>query len=165
MQTAVTLPRTSLASLFEVIFSEPVTVCTSDSDYGQQTTIFTSPPAALEYLEGRSYVGYALHYPDSGGYVEDRLVKLDPAKCQGHTFRHCVGGWGLIHVQLKKQHDLFECRVAVNTSKRAAAWAGTHPELKDPALWRWPAVERHARKLIRHLKGAAQQDAARDKER
>jgi hypothetical protein len=155
MQATVVLTRTALESLFEAIFGESVTVYTSDSRFGEKTRTFASPSEALEYLEGEQYVGYALHYPDVGGYIEDRLVKLDPAKCQGHAFRHSMGGWGLIHLQLKKKRDGVECKVAVNTSKRAAAWASTYPELKDPALWKWPMVEKHARKLIRRLESGA----------
>ena len=154
MQTTAVLAQASLESLIEAIFREPVTVYTSDSRFGEKTRTFASPSEVLQYLEGEQYVGFALHYPDAGGYVEDRLVKLDPEKCGGHMFRHSMGGWGLIHLQLKKRKDGIECRVAVNTPERAAAWASTHPELKDPALWKWPEVEKHARKLGRHLKGA-----------
>ena len=155
MQATVVLPQASLKLLFEAVFAEPVTVYTSDSRFGEATRIFSSPSEALEYLAGEPYVGYALHYPDVGGCVDDRRVKLDPAKCNGHTFRHSMNGWGLIHLQLKKRQGAVECRVAVNTPGRAAAWSASHPELKDPALWKWPMVEKHARKLIRLLKSGA----------
>ena len=159
MQATVALPADSLKALLDAVFVGAVTVYTSDSAFGEATRVFTSPSEALVHFEDKSYAGYAVHYVDAGGRIEDRRVELDPSKCNGHTFRYSVGGWGLIHIQLKRQATTLECRVAVNTSKRAARWFSTHPELGDPALWRWPVVEKHARRLIRHLKVAAQQRA------
>jgi hypothetical protein len=65
-------------------------------------------------------------------------------------------GWGLIQLQIDyKAAPVIDCRFAVNTKKRAQAWAQTFPELGTPEQWEWKAVERQARRLIRVLRHGA----------
>jgi len=98
-------------------------------------------------------VGGTLKVTRCIGHVEARRISLDPKKCDGHTFRYSLDGWGLIQIQITENgQGLCECRIAVNSPKRAQAWADTYPAYQDPKLWNWPIVERHTRKLIRHLK-------------
>lgn len=142
-------------------FSEPVSVSTVYSDFGERIKRFSSVDELEGHRCGRPFESYALHYRDTGGHVEERRISLDPNKCGGHAFRHSVDGWGLIHIQItEKEHNLCECRIAVNSPKRTQAWASTYPEYEAPNQWNWEATEKHARKLIRHLKKIAAQQIA-----
>src|SRR4030095_3135872 len=97
-------------------------------------------------------------------YVLNRRVSLDPQKCEGHSFRYSVGGWGVIHVQLRLGRTAeVSCSISVNSRKRANAWFATHPEFKDPKLWNWKAVEKHAARLSRRVRALAQQTIAADR--
>jgi hypothetical protein len=69
------------------------------------------------------------------------------------TFRHELTGWGVIQLQFdfKKRPDI-ECHIGVNAKKRANLWSSTYPNMGAPGLWSWNVVERHAGRLIRHLR-------------
>lgn len=156
MQTTVTIPTSSLRSLFDVVFRDPVKVATTYSDLSEKIKYFNSPEEIEGHLRGRSFESYALHYLDCGGNVEERRIALNPSKCGGHTFRYSIDGWGLILIQItEKLPALVECRIAVNTVARAEKWADTYPEYGNPLMWNWKLVEKHARRLIRHVKKIA----------
>jgi hypothetical protein len=119
---------------------------------------FSSLADLSEYIDtkrkqGVRHVALAVEFRDVKGHVRTRRIALKPEKCEGATWRETVEGWGLVHVQFAFLKDgLVECRVAVNSDKRAAAWASTNPDLRDPKLWDWKVVEKHARRLIRILR-------------
>jgi len=169
MPASVLVPVANLQSLVEAIF-EPsaVSVFTSDSDHGEETLQFHSAAEVLAHFHrkvgsGSKSESYAAHYAETGGHVENRRVTLDPKKCKGHMFRYSVGGWGVIHIQVKlRGPSLTDCTIHVNSQKRAEAWAATAPNLESPELWNWPLVEKHVRRLSRQLKKSAQQSAAPD---
>ena len=101
------------------------------------------------------FLQYSLHYQESLGHVLKRKIMLKQSKC-GHSWRWTVEGWGLIQFQADlKQLPKIECRIAVNSQKRAELWADTISELRSPALWDWQIVERHASRLIRRLRKLA----------
>jgi hypothetical protein len=132
------------------------------SDHEQRLRSFADLASLVDYVgsrrkEGVRHVAFAVHFQDVQGYVRTRTIQLKPEKAQGATWRETVEGWGLVHVQLAFLDDgLVECRLAANSAPRASAWASTNPELRDPALWDWKLVDRHARRLIRVLqKGAS----------
>ena len=163
MPASVLVPVAHLESLVEAIFETPaVAVFTSDSDYGEETLEFHSAAEVLAHFHrkvaaGSLFEGYAVHYTETGGHVANRRIVLDPKKCKGHTFRYSLGGWGVIHVQVKlRGPSMTDCTISANSQKRAEAWAGTAPEFKSPTLWNWPLVEKHARRLCRQLKKSAQ---------
>jgi hypothetical protein len=54
-------------------------------------------------------------------------------------------------VHFTKKHNTLECRVAVNTEKRANSWKETYPKMQDPRLWQWKVVERNARRIFRSV--------------
>jgi hypothetical protein len=102
------------------------------------------------------FLQYCLHYQESLGHVAERKITLKQSTCGGHSWRWTVEGWGLIQFQADlKQLPKIECRIAVNSQKRAELWADTISELRSPALWDWQIVERHASRLIRRLKKLA----------
>lgn len=156
--------------ILEHVFAQPaVDVLTSESEPSEMTQRFDSELACVAYFrkrveDGSSFIAFAVHYLETGGYVQDRRVSLDPQKCKGHTFRYSVGGWGVIHVQLHVGSDnLVGCSITVNSEKRANAWFATYPEFRDPDLWNWQLVTRHARRLQRQLKRLAQQTIPADR--
>ena len=163
MQSTATLSRESFTELAEFLFESgaPV-VFHAYSDYDQPLRSFRTRSELIADIEaalekGQKSLLLALHYPDTKGHVAQRKITLDPKKCDGHTWRYSVEGWGLIQFQGDLRHaPLIECRIAVNTQKRAEAWAGTYPELRDPYLWDWGLVQRHAGRIIRRMKKIAE---------
>ena len=172
MPAALAISIDDVPRMFEAVFAPgQAAVFTSDSEPGTETHAFASPAELATHFSscihsGKTYIAYAVHYPDTGGFVEDRRVSLNPQKCNGHTFRYSVGGWGVIHVQFHiSKSSQVTCSVSVNSRARATAWFDTYPELKNPDLWHWPMVEKHARRLLRRLKDLAQQNIPADRPR
>jgi hypothetical protein len=170
MPAAISISLDAVPPLLRTVFEHPgVTVYTSDSEFGEATTTFRSLDELTAHFQARieaekNFVAYAVHYSEMRGYIQDRRVSLDPQKCHGHTFRYSVGGWGLIHIQLRlKRAGEVSCSISVNSQKRAIAWFATYPELKDPDLWNWKAVEKHARRLSRRVSALAQQTIPADR--
>jgi hypothetical protein len=163
MQSTATLSREGFTELAEFMFESgaPV-VFPAYSGYGQSLRSFRTPAELIADIESafatdQKSLQFALHYPDTKGHVAQRKIALDPKKCDGHTWRYAVEGWGLIQFQGElRRAPAIECRVAVNTQKRAEAWAGTHPELRDPGLWDWSVVQHHAGRIIRKMKKIAE---------
>ena len=109
-----------------------------------------------EIHAGQTFLFYCIHYPDTRGYVLKQKIKNNPKKSGEHTWHMTVEGWGLIQLQADLKHaPEVECRVAVNSEKRAAAWAGSYPEFRSPELWDWKAVQKHTARIIRRLKKIA----------
>lgn len=100
---------------------------------------------------GRHQYAFGLWYPSMKGLVLERKIVFDPPR-DGHTHRHSLGGWGLIHLHLYcTPSNRLQCRVAVNSMSRALAREARYPELGPVADWDWKAVERLAYKLTRRL--------------
>ena len=164
MQSTATLNQEGFTELAEFVFQSgaPV-VFHAYSDYGEPLRRFRTPAELINEIQsafgrGQKFLHFAIHYPETNGHVAERRITLDPRKCAGHTWRYTVEGWGLIQLQGDVRHaPAIECRVAVNTQKRAEAWAGTHPSLGNPELWDWRVVQRHAGRIIRKMKRIAEQ--------
>jgi hypothetical protein len=167
MQSTATLSREAFTELAEFVFESgaPV-VFEAYSGYGQRLRRFRAPSELLAEIEstlagGQKSLHLAIHFPDAKGHVAERKIKLDPKSCDGHTWRYTVEGWGLIQFQGDLRHaPTIECRVAVNTQKRAEAWANTYPELRDPELWDWGVVQQQAGRISRRMKKIAEPCAA-----
>ena len=92
---------------------------------------------------GKEFFDFAIWYPSSAGSVEKERIELKPDKCDGHTFRYAIGGWGIFHLQCDfKRVPLIECRIAVNSQTRAKKWEPTYPDLLPVQEWNWPAIEK-----------------------
>lgn len=132
------------------------------SGYGQPLRRFRTRSELIAEIEtafatGLNSLQFALHFPDTKGHVAERKIALDARKCDGHTWRYTVEGWGLVQLQADlRRLPVIECRVAVNSQARAEAWASTHPELRDPGLWEWSVVQRHTGRIIRKMKEIAE---------
>jgi hypothetical protein len=162
MQSTATLSREGFCELAGFVFesSAPV-VFHAYSGYGQPVRSFRTPSELIAEIESAFTTGlkslqFALHFPDTKGHVAERKIALDGKKCDGHTWRYTVEGWGLIQLQADlRRLPVIECRVAVNTQARAEAWASTYPEFRNPGLWDWSVVQRHAGRIIRKMKTIA----------
>ena len=161
MQRTDTVPEAAIDSILAAAFQDSPRVYESYSECERHTRSFPSAEAVLGHIraeraKGIRYLGLAVHYPAAKGHVAMRRIDLIPEKNNGATWRESVEGWGLIHLQLTfSGQDAVECRITVNSSKRAAAWVQTVPKLGDPSQWDWPVVEKHAWRLIRVLRKAA----------
>ena len=98
--------------------------------------------------------GFGIYHPEFGGKILISRIELNPDKCNGKRFRYRLDGWAIIFVQLdlrNGEHEI-ECRISVNTKKRAEAWHTTNSELGAPELWNWKKVESIARRIIKKIK-------------
>ncbi len=169
MQREETIASNDTKEIVEAIFAagDP-TVYEAYSAFDSDIVAFSNAGGLLSYIamprpKKESFLGFVVYYPDTRGFVEKRKINLDKEKCDGHSYRYSMSGWGLIQFQLNLQNaPHIACRFAVNTEKRANRWFATYPELKSPELWNWRAVEKHARRLIRELTKYAQQGAPVD---
>ena len=164
MQREEIIASDDISRIVEAIFaSGNPKVYEAYSAFDSDILSFSNAGKILSYIaiprpkEKESFLGFAVHYPDTRGFVKKRKINLHKEKCGGHSYRYSMDGWGLIQFQLdlQKAPDI-ACRFAVNTEKRANTWFDTYPELKSPDLWDWKAVEKHARRLIRELRKYAQ---------
>ncbi len=161
--------RSRLPELTHAVFAaEPPEVYEAYSAYEREPQRFTTAKQ-LDLLlldgipEGNAHLDLALWYPSCGGRVEKELIHLQPEKCDGHTFRYSIGGWGIFRLQCDSRPDsLVECRIAVNSHKRSATWEAHYPEWLAVEAWNWPAVEKHERRLLRKLRSLASQGAVFD---
>ena len=151
----------AIQALADAIFKErPSTVVEAYSAFSQELRTFQSASELCAYATAQrgsrdGSVHVAVHYPDMAGRVVRTRVPLEPKKCDGHTYRYRVDGWGLIWVYLQLRPANLESFVSANSEKRANAWAPTFPEIDAPSTWDWPVVARHLRRLRRALKLAA----------
>ncbi len=159
MQGSADICSSDVGPLLSAVFiDEHVDVYTAYSNFGKRIRKFSDVAALRHYADEtlgveNGFLYLALRYPDSGPRVQVKKIALDPKKCDGHRFRYCVEGWGLIYIQCDAQRPpLLTCRISANTRKRALAWRSTYEELGNPDEWNWTAVERHTRRLIRLLR-------------
>ena len=168
MQGQAVIASSDVPRIVEAVFALGVPgVYEAYSAFDSEILSFPGPQELAAYIQERSvresFLGFVLYFPDTRGFVEKERIRLDPKKCDGHTFRYRISGWGVIQFQLDfGKPKGVECRFAVNSEARANRWFGTYPEMKSPALWEWKLVEKHTRRLVRELKKYAQQGTPAD---
>ena len=167
MQSSATLSHAGFTELAAFVFdSDAPVVFHAYLAYGQPLCSFRTASEFISDVDAaiaseQKSLHYALHYRETKGYVAERKIALNSKSCEGHTWRYSVEGWGLIQLQADlRRTSGVECRVAVNTQKRAEAWASTYPDLRDPGLWDWRVVQQHAGRIIRKMKKIAEQGGA-----
>ena len=169
MQREETINNTDVNKIVDAVYAigEPE-VSEAYSECSKDIVSFDRAAGLMNYIneavsKNEEFLYFAVYYPEAKGFVEKEKIKLVPKACDGHTFRFCINGWGIIYFQLDyKKEPNVKCRFAVNTEKRANNWIDTYPNLKSPSLWDWKLVEKHARRLIRQLKKYAQKDSPVD---
>ncbi|MGK5031632.1 hypothetical protein [Janthinobacterium sp. MDT1-19] len=103
----VAISEAGSAATAEAIFAKPgAAVAQAYAAPEHETLHFHSPEELCGYAvgleaEGASEVLLAMHYPDIGGHFAPRRSALDPAKCDGLTYRYVCEGWGVIRVYLR----------------------------------------------------------------
>jgi hypothetical protein len=162
MQGNALITKESLFELVEFIFeSGGVTVFQAYSHFDEALREFKVASELIcdmeaEMENSQKLLFYTLHYSDAMGSVSKRKIYLNPRSADGHTWRWKVEGWGLIDLQAgSKQIPKIDCRIAVNSQKRAERWAEGILELGDPNGWDWKIVEKYAGRLIRRMKKLA----------
>ena|SRR5690554_2069014 len=108
--------------------------------------------------EKKKQLGFGIYNPKSKGKFSIKKLKLDPKYCNGKTYRNRIDGWGIIyiHLNLLNTENEIECRISVNSKKRAENWKNTNPEFGNPDLWEWNIIESYARIIINRLKNYTQ---------
>jgi hypothetical protein len=159
MQTSQQISLEQLNEIVAAVFAQgPVVVRQAYSNFGCATREFADADALLDELNCEPGVvdvfrQYTLYYIEAKGHTHERRVDLKPEACNGHTFRFCQEGWGLIQLQCDfRKHPMVECRVAVNSAVRASNWSDTYPGFQSPNSWDWAVVERKAGRLVRLLR-------------
>lgn len=159
MQTSQKISVDQLDELVATVFAQgPVVVRQEYSDFSCLTREFADARALLDELRYEPGVGdafrqYTLYYPEAKGHVHERRIALKPQACDGHTFRFCQEGWGLIQLQCNfRKYPMVECRIVVNSAIRAGVWSDTYPDFQSPDLWDWAVVEKKAGRLVRLLR-------------
>ena len=159
--SSVALSDAAVASVASAIFSQHApTVAEAYSDPDQPHRYFRSAEKLVAYVGAhRSLPGASahigIHYPDMLGQLREVVITLNPAKCDGHTFRTTIEGWGIIWVYFQLSNDTrLPSRVSANSRARAEKWAPTLPDWEPPSSWNWAAVTSHCRRLTRVLKRA-----------
>ena len=91
--------------------------------------------------------------PSASNDFAIRRIALDPSRCEGHTFRHAIEGWGLIQLYLggRGPDGLIASHSNHNSEARAMRWADTHQSLGSPQRWNWQEITTVSSALNRHV--------------
>ncbi len=174
MQTTQNISISQLHDIVKAIYEEGAPVVKEAySAFDTTTRSFITRDDLLKDLtyspnQNVKFFHYSIYYPESIGFTFEERIDLKPDKCNGHTYRYKQAGWGLIFLQCDfKNYPMIECRIAVNSRKRAELWSSTYPEFQSPETWNWRIVERYAGKFVRRLRKhgkQAEQTAAPDRQ-
>ena len=158
MQGTEIVSRKKIDEIMQLAFHlGEVQIFESDSEKEKEIVEIKDFEQYLDYFQNainskKRHIAFGLHYKEANGFSEIRKVTLNPKYCGGKEYRYKIEGWGIIYIQLAFKEENIECRIAVNTEKRAENWESTNPELKSPSLWNWKIVESKVRNLIRELR-------------
>lgn len=147
--------RTDHQALIDFLFENTdARVFESYSEYSQELREFRSfdelaacyPVGVDEHGHGAAVL-LQLWSPSVMTQLEIRRITLDPGHCQGHTFRYCIEGWGLIQLYLGGIHEriITKSHFGYNSEKRARAWG--HAEEVD-----WTALAKLSHRIQYHIR-------------
>lgn len=159
MQTSQQISLDQLQEIVSAVFDQgPVIVREAYSGYGCGIIEFSDSKTLLGNMHNEQGIRdffrqYVLYYPEAKGYTYERRIALNPEACNGHTFRFCQEGWGLIQLQCDfRERPMVVCRIAVNSPSRAELWSDTLPDLQNADAWDWEVVQQKAGRLVRLLR-------------
>lgn len=160
MQRKEIIDKNQLFELIEYILSDSKTeFYESYSEMEKEIVRINNLSEFQDYFDngianGKVYFGFGIYNPESKGKFFTSKIKLNPKYCEGKNYRYRIDGWGIIFIKLDLQNEenRIECRISVNSKKRAEIWKSTNPEFGNPELWDWKNVESSARKIINRLK-------------
>jgi len=155
--------REDMLNLLKFIYAETdCRVFESYSRFDQSLREFTSAEQLLSaYDIGRDPHGNGhavlleLWSPSVSSRVKIERIALNPQKCDGHTFRYNVTGWGLMQLYLGGEHDgaITHSHFGHNSLKRAQAWETTLIDEVGPVSeWDWDLLMKVSRKIQYHIR-------------
>jgi hypothetical protein len=159
MQRTEIINKEKLFELIEFILSDSKTeLYESYSEMEKELVRINNNSEFKDYFahsisENKKQLGFGIYHTESKGKFSITKLKLDPKYCNGKTYRNRIDGWGIIfvHLNLLNGENEIECRISVNSKKRAENWKNTNPEFGNPELWDWKNIESNARKITRQL--------------
>ena len=146
--------RTDMSALLSFLFdSTDVRVFESYSEYEQPLKEFCSFEALAashevgvdEHGKGRAIL-LQLWSPSVMSRLDIQQITLDPSRCNGHTLRYNIDGWGLIQLYLGGVHNhvITKSHYGHNSEKRAQAWG--HAEDVN-----WEALAKLSSRIRYHI--------------
>ena len=102
-----------------------------------------APPSAQS-----PFLTLQLYVTDSGGPFRIERVSLDPRHCNGHTFRYCMRGAGLIQLYLggiRQDGRIVHSHTNHISGKRAIQEALSLEDINDALSWDWKRLESFSR--------------------
>ena len=80
--------------------------------------------------------------PAASALYRIEKIDLSPEKCDGHTFRYRIDGWGLIQLYLGGlgPRGVVRSHTNHNSEARARAWQATCPDMESTEAWDWRQV-------------------------
>lgn len=134
------------------------------SDFGESLRQFESPHEVLRqfdraYPNGkkRSEIHLQLYVIGAGPRFKPRRIRLDPARCDGASFRYEAEGWGLVQFYLATAtpDGLDASHTNHNSAARAEAWAPAYRSLGDPSAWDFKRITAFSSRLNREIRKRA----------
>lgn len=108
------------------------------------------------YVTGRKWdtVHLQLYVIGSGPKFSPKKVALDPAHCNGATYRYGAEGWGLVQLYLggPSPSGLQPSHTNHNTQTRAEAWQSTLPDMGPVEAWDFKRITAFSSRLNREIR-------------
>jgi hypothetical protein len=152
------------AVVLEYVFSKGACrVFESYSQFGEEIAEFKSSAEVFARYEVGKCKGSSpsvllqLVPPNASRLFHIRRLRIDPAACDGHTFRYVIEGWGLIQLYFGGlgPAGLVNSHSNHNSEARARRWAKTLPELGSVDHWDMREVTATSSALNRFIRKAA----------
>ena len=131
------------------------------SDPGQSLKRFELPREVLQqfdrnYPNGKKWceVHLQLYVIGAGPTFKPQRVRLNPAHCDGASFRYEAEGWGLVQLYLvtATAGGLDASHTNHNSAARAQTWAPEYPKLGDPSKWDFKRITGFSSRLNRQIR-------------
>ena len=140
--------------ILEYIFRETdLSIYDMASRFGQEITEYKTVmeiESAFDLDKGDKFaVSLQLWSPKHKGEVYSRRVELNPAQCEGHTFRYAAEGWGLIQLFLGGMKDgvLSQSHIGHFNEKGASRWETTEEKKSAVGQWSWTEIKKTSGQL------------------
>ena len=133
------------------------------SNPGEECQRFTQIedfPRSFGFSDWES-VNAAIHlnlYPkDADGQFRSKRIELKKPTAPDKAFRFATEGWGLIQLYLEppRKGILQSSHTNHNSETRARNWYSTIPDMGDPGMWNWSAVNAFSRRLNSFIRKSA----------
>lgn len=144
--------------IFDFIFeSTDLQVFDLSSEYSQEVWRYRNIAEIISRFDlengGQFAVTLLLWSPSFGGKVVFRKINLNPASCEGHTFRYATSGLGLIQLYLGgcQKNSLHHSTIGHFNERGALGRADSDKELTEVKSWNWKVIVSTSGRLRRHI--------------